>query len=90
MRFIRTDRFKRDFRNLPNTIKRRAERALRFFAANPRHPSLRTKKMAGERDHEGREIWEGRVTQGYRFTFVIENDTYILRRVGPHDIERRP
>lgn len=46
--------------------------------------------MEGQRDPEGRDIWEARVTQGYRFTFAIEGDTYILYRVGPHDIERRP
>ena len=90
MTFIRTDRFKRDFQNLPTHVKRRAERALRFFSANPRHPSLRSKKMEGERDHEGRDIWEARVTRGYRFTFAIAGDTYILYRIGPHDIERRP
>jgi hypothetical protein len=90
MRFIRTDGFKRDFRRLPQTIQRRAERALRFFAENPRHPSLHVKKMAGQRDPEGRDIWEARVTQAYRFTFAIEGDTYILYRIGPHDIERRP
>ena len=46
--------------------------------------------MEGERDHEGRDIWEARVTRGYRFTFAIEGDTYIFYRIGPHDIERRP
>jgi mRNA interferase RelE/StbE len=90
MRIIRADSFKRDFRNLPDRIKRRTEQALRFFVVNPRHPSLRTKKMEGERDSEGRDIWEGRVTRGYRFTFAIEGNAYILYRVGPHDIERRP
>jgi mRNA interferase RelE/StbE len=90
MRIIRTDSFKRDFRNLPDRIKRRTETALRFFVANPRHPSLRVKKMEGQRDQQGRDIWEARVTQGYRFTFAIEGDTFILYRVGPHDIERHP
>jgi len=90
MQFIRTDRFKRDFRDLPDRIKRRAEQALRFLSANPRHPSLRAKKMEGQRDPEGRDIWEARVTQGYRFTFVIDGETYILYRIGPHDIERHP
>lgn len=44
MRLIRTDSFKRDFRRLSEPVKRSAEKALRFFVANPRHPSLRTKK----------------------------------------------
>jgi hypothetical protein len=37
-----------------------------------------------------REIWEGRITQGYRFTFQIVGDIYLLRRIGTHDILRRP
>ena len=37
-----------------------------------------------------KDIWEARVTGGYRFTFVIINGTYYLRRVGRHDIERKP
>lgn len=71
-------------------MKRSAEKALRLFAANIRHPSLRTKKMEGQQDPVGRDIWEVRVSRGYRFTFVFDGDTVILYRIGPHDIERRP
>ncbi len=35
-------------------------------------------------------IWEAKVTKGYRFTFQIEEQTYLIRRVGPHDILRSP
>jgi hypothetical protein len=90
MIFIRTDRFKSEFQCLPDHMKRRAERALRFLSVNLRYPSLRAKKMGGECDAEGRDIWEARVTRGYRFTFAIDDDTCILYRIGPHDIERRP
>jgi mRNA interferase RelE/StbE len=90
MRLLRTDRFKLDFQKLPERIKRSAEKAFRFFMQNPRHPSLRVKKMEGQRDPEGRDIWEARVTQAYRFTFAIDGETYILYRIGPHDIERHP
>jgi len=90
MPFIRTDRFKRDFRDLPERTKRRAEQALRFLSANLRHPSLRAKKMEGQRDPQGRDIWEARVSRSHRFTFAIDGDTYILYRIGPHDIEPHP
>ena len=31
------------------------------------------------------DIWEARITQGYRFTFQIRQDAYVLRRVGSHE-----
>jgi len=52
---------------------------------NPRHPSLRMKKMEGFSS-----IWEIRVTEGYRLTLQVDGDTYLLRRVGSHDILKRP
>ena len=61
------------------------DRKLAPFLENPRHPSLHVKKMNDPRD-----IWEGRITRGYRFTFQIAGDTYILRRIGTHDILRTP
>lgn len=91
MNLIRTDRFKNDFKRLPKHLQRRTEKALRLFAENVRHPSLRAKKMEGQLDTEGREIWEARVTKAYRFTFQIRKDAYILRRVGPHEeVLRKP
>ena len=90
MKTFRTPSFRADFKELSESLKRRAEKALRFLIANYRHPSLRAKKIEAQRDREGRDIWEARVTKRYRFTFVIAGDAYILYRIGPHDIERRP
>lgn len=90
MNFVRTKRFKADFKRLPRHIQRSAEKAFRLLVANPRYPSLRTKKMEGEQDADGRDLWEGRITKSYRFTFAIMTDAYIFYRIGPHDIERRP
>lgn len=80
MKLIRTDLFKEDFQHLPTQLQRRTEKALRLLVNNLRHPSLRAKKMEGKED-----IWEARITRGYRFTFQIRDDEYILRRVGPHE-----
>ena len=85
MKLARTARFARDFRSLPPDIQRRAAKQLQLLLDNPRHPSLRIKKMEGSQD-----IWEGRITKGYRFTFQVRNDTYILRRIGTHDILAAP
>lgn len=86
MKLARTDSFKRDYKKLPERVKRQTDKALKFLAANVSHPSLRAKKIKSK---EG--IWEARVTRGYRFSFEIRGDTYILRRVGRHkDLLREP
>lgn len=81
----RTERFKQDFQSLPQAIQRRTEKQLTLFLQNPRHPSLRIKKLEGMSD-----LWEGRITRKYRFTFQMLEDRCVLRRVGPHDILKTP
>jgi mRNA-degrading endonuclease RelE of RelBE toxin-antitoxin system len=90
MRPVFTPGFVRQYQRLPQHLQRRFDRALVFLLSDLRHSSLRAKKMGGQRDPEGRDIWEARVTQAYRFTFAIEGDSYILYRIGPHDVERHP
>ena len=85
MRIETESSFDRDYARLPKRIQERAEKQLALFLSNPRHPSLHVKKMEGWKD-----IWEGRVTRGYRFTFTQEEDTCYLRRIGTHDILNRP
>ena len=46
--------------------------------------------MEGGSGAADRDIWAARVTADYRLTFAIDGDTYILYRIGPHDIERHP
>lgn len=77
--------FKKDFRHLPVAVQELFEEKLKLFVHNIRHPSLRIKKMQG---HENR--WEGSVNMSYRFTFEIHDDYYLLRRIGPHDILKKP
>ena len=85
MKILTTKPFEDDHAALPATIQDIVDRKLALFLESPRHPSLRVKKMNDPRD-----IWEGRITRGYRFTFQIVGDTYILRRVGAPDILRKP
>jgi mRNA-degrading endonuclease RelE of RelBE toxin-antitoxin system len=80
-----TERFARRYRALPREIQERVDAQLELPLENPRHPSLRSRKMQGTA-----RIWELRVTQGYRLTFQIEGDVYLLRTVGTHDILREP
>lgn len=85
MRLQTTRSFDRDYARLPNEIAERVDKQLVLLLANPRHPSLGLKKMRGTQD-----IWELRVTLGYRVTMTVEGETAILRRVGSHDVLREP
>jgi len=80
-----TKRFDRDFLKLPANIQSQAEKQLALLIQNPRHPSLGIKKMKGHLD-----VWEGRVTIHYRFSFKIAGDVYWLNRIGTHEIYKNP
>jgi mRNA-degrading endonuclease YafQ of YafQ-DinJ toxin-antitoxin module len=88
MELLRSDSFRRDFKQLSAEIQDRAKKQFGLLLENPFNPSLRTKKMEGKWGKMG--VYEARVTRGYRFTFKIKGDTYLLRRIGPHDILRHP
>ena len=90
MTIIQLDSFKKEYAALPEQIKKQARRKIGLFLKDYRHPSLRSRKMEGQRDGQGRVIWEARITQSYRFTLVVDGDTYMLRHIGTHDILDRP
>ncbi len=85
MKFYRTERFKRKYKKLPRHIKKTSKKQLGLLLSDPQHPSLNIKKM-----NDPRNIWEGRITKSYRFTFQIKGDSYILRTIGTHDILQNP
>ena len=86
MRIIRLNLFKEDYKKLPQNIQKQADEKIILLINNPRHPSLRSKKIQGMK-----EIWEGRITKRIRFTFQIIKDTYILQRIGEHnEVLRKP
>ena len=66
-------------------LQKAVHKKLALLLSNPRHPSLNIKKMQDPRD-----IWEARISDSYRFTFQIKGDVYILRKVGAHDILKKP
>ena len=85
MKLQTTRPFDRDYAGLSEDLKERVEKQLALLLLNPRHPSLRLKRIRGTAD-----IWEVRVSRGYRLTLQLAGDTYLLRRVGPHDVIERP
>ena len=86
MKIARTERFKRAYRKLSPENRERARKAIRLLLENPRHPSLRVKRIKSTRH-----IWEARVSRSCRLTFEIHGDTYLLRNIGEHDeVPERP
>ena len=85
MKLLFTKNFVRDYRKLPPEIQRAVDKQLGLLLSSSQHPSLNLKKM-----NVPRKIWEGRITASYRFTFQIESDTFVLRRVGTHDTLKKP
>ena len=89
MKVQTTRPFDRDYVGLPgqfrDELRERVDKQLALLLSNPQHPSLRLKRIRGTAD-----IWEVRVTRGYHMTLQVAGDTFILRRVGPHDVLRQP
>jgi mRNA-degrading endonuclease RelE of RelBE toxin-antitoxin system len=79
MRLRFTERADKDYAGLLVNIRKAFAKQLRFLLANLRHPSLQAKKY-----READDIWQGRVTRGWRFYFKIEGDEYIIFSIIPH------
>lgn len=79
MTFRFTDRADKDYAALPANARKAFEKQLAFLLANPRHPSLRAKKLEGYED-----LWQARVTRSWRFYFKIHRDEYAILAIVPH------
>lgn len=83
MKIRRTDSFLRDYKKLPPEIRSLVNKELAFLLENPKHSSLRLKKI------KGTDRFEIRITKGYRLTLRFLEDILELRRVGAHDLLRK-
>lgn len=81
LRPVLTERFKKSALELEPGIREKLKKQIGLLASNPRHPSLRVKKVKGTGA-----IFEARVDGEHRFTFEFgEAREIILRVVGAHD-----
>ena len=85
MRYILTEKFRRDLKQLPDEVRKKARKAIELFKENQRHPSLQTHKILGTSNPTKFEGYIDR-KRGYRFTFHYEDDAVVFRRAGPHSI----
>ena len=79
MKSSATPRFSAAYHELPTDTQGLARKAYRLFASNPRHRSLRFKKVHG---HEP--IYSVRVTLGYRAVGLLEGDDITWIWIGAH------
>jgi len=81
LRLTLTERFRKSAIELEPDLRKKLKRQLELLVGDPRHPSLRVKKIKGTGS-----IFEARVDRDVRFTFEYGGkDEIILRVVGPHD-----
>jgi mRNA interferase RelE/StbE len=78
---IFAERFKRNYQELPNQIQQRFEKKLVLFLENPKHPSLNIHRYQSRED-----VWEAYITDKYRFTFIVRQESIIFRNIGHHSI----
>lgn len=65
--------------NLPVRVRKAFTKQAGFLLQNLHHPSLHAKKYS-----EAEDLWQARVSKGWRFYFKIVDDTYIVVRIIPH------
>ena len=75
MRTIPTRRFDRSYAEAPADVQKATDKQLRFLVHNLQHPSLNAKKYPEGGDPD---LWQARVTKGWRFYFKIDGDAYVL------------
>jgi hypothetical protein len=72
-----TDRFWKCFEKLPESIQDLSNRSFQLLKTNPRHPSLRFKKVG--------DFWSARIGLDYRALAVEDNQDFIWVWIGTHD-----
>jgi mRNA-degrading endonuclease RelE of RelBE toxin-antitoxin system len=72
-----TRNFKKNYKRLPSEIQIRFNKQLVFFTENSSHPSLKIHRYKTEKN-----VWEGYITDKYRFTFSIASNEFIFKATG--------
>ena len=75
-----SDLFLDGVQRLSVDAKKTLKKKLDLLANNPKHPSMRTKKIKG-----GEDIFEASVNMDIRITWEFFEDVILLRNIGRHD-----
>ena len=81
-----TGQFWQRYRNLPQEVRDRADKAFALLCEDSRHPSLHFKKVGA--------FWSARVDMAHRVLAVEDGEDFIWVWIGSHDeyeriVERR-
>ena len=75
-----TNRFVRQYGQLPEATQRKVDKALRLLDTDFRYPGLRSHPIESAPG-----IFEAYVDIKYRMTFERHRDTFVMRNVDNHD-----
>lgn len=80
MKINYSSNFKVAVQKLSPEIKKQLKKKLELMLVNPRHPSLRSKKVQGTDN-----IFEASINMDIRMTWQYTSDGILLRNIGEHD-----
>ncbi len=72
-----TEQFWQRYRNLPQEVRKRADKAFALLREDRRHPSLHFKKVGN--------FWSARVDMAHRALAVEDGEDFIWVWIGSHD-----
>jgi mRNA-degrading endonuclease RelE of RelBE toxin-antitoxin system len=72
-------RANKTLQDAPAAIRKAVFKQVRLLQQNLRHPPLHAKKY-----DESQDLWQARVTKGWRLYFLIQSDTYYIVDIVPH------
>ena len=75
-----TNRFVRQYGQLPDSTQRKVDKALRLLDADFRYPGLRSHPI-----ESAPWVFEAYVDVKYRMSFERHSDTFVMRNVDNHD-----
>jgi len=82
MKVVYSENFRQNVYKLPIEIKRQLKKKLELMIDNPRHPSLRVKKLKGRKDG----VFEASINMDIRMTWEYIDGGILLRNIGEHDV----
>jgi len=81
MIIIYSENFKCKVEQLSVEVRKQLKSKLQIMIENPRHPSLRTKKLKGRSNN----IFEASINMDIRITWEYIEGGVLLRNIGEHD-----